>query len=81
MKLSNEDSHQAKVAHVEELAKVLYENRHRFPKKPLKVTHIRTNKWYTDLFELTSPLQREKSILIFDLFSTKLQNQVDFPVK
>ena len=45
-KLSNEDKKAAMLTHVEELAAIMYENRHRFPKKPLRVTQMRTNQWY-----------------------------------
>ena len=67
-RLSNEDKTAAMLLHAEELADTLFNNRHRFPKKPLRVGHLRTNVWYTDLFGLSSPLQHAKANLVFDLF-------------
>ena len=55
--------------HAEELADTLFDNRHRFPKKPLVPGHMRTNQWYTELFGLTTPLGHAKATLVFDLFT------------
>ena len=68
------DKTAAMLLHAVELADTLFDNRHRFPKKPLVVTHMRTNVWYTELFGLTAPLQRAKANLVFDLFK-KLLNE------
>ena len=67
--LSNEDKTAAMLLHANELADTLFDNRHRFPKKPLVVSHMRTNIWYTELFGLTAPLQHAKANLVFDLFT------------
>ena len=72
--LAPKDKTTVMLRHAEELADTLFDNRHRFPKKPLVVGHMRTNQWYTDLFGLTSPLQHVKANLVFDLFK-KLLNE------
>ena len=52
---------------------LLHDNRHHFPKKPLRAGHLRGSSpghvWYTELFGLTTPLQHAKANLVFDLFT------------
>ena len=71
--LAPKDSHAIMVGQTEELADILIDNRHRFPKKPLAVTHLRTVEWYKDLLGLTSGLGYATANLTFDFFKKKLK--------
>ena len=71
-KLSPHQRAAAKALHVQELADILFENRMQVPKKPVLVGHLRHHQWYTDLFQLTSPLQNDKAHLVLNLFKQKL---------
>jgi len=71
-RLSPQQRKAAKALHVQELADILFENRMQVPKKPVLVSHLRLHQWYTDLFQLTSPLQNDKAHLVLNLFKQKL---------
>ena len=77
-KLAPKERHAAMLQQAQELAILLHDNRHHFPKKPLRAGHLRGSNaghvWYTELFGLTAPLQHAKANLVFDLFK-KLLNE------
>ena len=67
IKLSNDSRREAHLEHCAKLAQILVDNKTRFPKKPLRPTHLRSD-FYTDFFKLESPLHHPKAKRVFDLY-------------